>query len=86
MREKTKDKFYTLRLSLEQLYHGCSKTLQVTRKVVTEKELSEELSEELEVFVAKGSAHGDLIVAGKGDEQPGCDAGNLLVVLHEEAQ
>lgn len=42
--------------------------------------------EEVEVFVAKGSAHGDAILAGKGDEQPDCDAGNLFIILHEEAE
>eukprot|EP00434_Breviolum_minutum_P039231 symbB.v1.2.034830.t1/scaffold4569.1/size37850/2 len=43
------------------------------------------VSEELEVYVPMGSANGETILfRGKADEEPGCETGNLLVVLHEE--
>eukprot|EP00438_Fugacium_kawagutii_P016915 Skav236272 [mRNA] locus=scaffold2289:90232:96110:+ [translate_table: standard] len=44
------------------------------------------VTEDLEVYVPMGSAHGDTILfRGKADEQPDCETGNLLVVVHEEA-
>lgn len=115
---RSAEKFAVLRLSLEQLYTGCTKKLIVKRKVVDTSEavrpcaqcagrrnpLPElirgacrgcngrgktwkvgHVSEDLEVYVPKGSAHGETILfRGKADEEPDCETGNLLVVLHEE--
>ncbi|CAJ1430847.1 unnamed protein product [Effrenium voratum] len=44
-----------------------------------------QVEEAFEIFVEKGAVHGHAVVfAGKADEQPGSDAGDLKVVLHEK--
>lgn len=87
-RRKSKDRFLALPVSLEQLYSGYTHSMVVTRRVIDAsvpgRWTAVQIQEELTIFIERGSGHGESIrFASKGDEQPECEVGDLIVVLHE---
>ncbi|CAE7816925.1 DNAJA1 [Symbiodinium sp. CCMP2592] len=87
-RRKSKDRFLALPVSLEQLYSGHTHSMVVTRRVIDAsvpgRLTAVQIQEELTIFIERGSGHGESIrFASKGDEQPECEVGDLIVVLHE---
>jgi len=86
MRRKTRDFKHTLKLSLEDIYKGVSKKLQMSRNIMNEQ--GQPIRREktvLDVKVDAGAPNGKQYrFKGMADEMPGCDTGDVIITIMEK--
>ena len=74
----------SLRLTLEEMYYGCSKNLKLTRTVMRG-DVEQRVSETLTIDVKPGWKKGTKITfPEKGDEAPGVIAADIVFVIDEK--
>lgn len=74
----------SLRLTLEEMYYGCSKNLKLTRTVMRG-DVEQRVSETLTIDVKPGWKKGTKITfQEKGDETPGAVAADIVFVIEEK--
>ncbi|KNC52675.1 heat shock protein 40 [Thecamonas trahens ATCC 50062] len=77
---------HTLRLTLEQLYAGCTKKIKITRRVLnSDGQTTREQATVLTVPIKPGFKAGTRITfAGQGDQGPGMEPGDVVFVVAEK--
>lgn len=77
---KAPDLVYKMQVTLEQLFNGHTKKLALNRDRNSAPGGKERYI--LEVNIQKGSSHGEkMVFRGQGDEGPGIEAGDVIIVL-----
>lgn len=87
IRKSYRDFKHTLKLSLEDMYKGITKKLQMSRNIMNEQGTPIRREKTvLDVVVEPGTANGKQFrFKGMADEMPGCDTGDVLITVVEKA-